>query len=505
MQLALQAHARELRSAAAAEDAPPTTMKSSSSLRSLQCREPPEFAALSRHGASGNLGRLQDGGDSDEEHGGRPRRSGCCGPRKRPASLEEVVLGGKRRLMAVDRWSHRLDMMMSALVIISAANICIELELRGRSIGLSLDGSAAEAQYEDTMKFFSVFEQASNALFVLEMVYRIGKSRSAFFWDRIRRKADIMNSVDVFIVFMCSIDLYILPHVIRGTPDGTSGNFPTMRLLRILRLTRALRVLRVMTSLSKLRILLVTTANSFFSLFWSMTLVFLFIYGSALSMCQTLQPVVEDESVPMDLREWVFMWYGTASRAIWTLFLVTFSGGWPSYAQRLVEEVHVGYALFFVAYVWVVVFAVTRIITATFVKDTLQAASEDGEMILREQKAAKAKLACKLHELFEVADKSGDGIISLGEFRSVVTLPQAQSYFSSLDLQVSEACELFTMLDGGDGSISYEEFCSGVMRLKGQARALDVISTMRDCKRILRRFEALDHRIDGLQRSYAKL
>lgn len=209
----------------------------------------------------------------------------------------------------------------------------------------------------------------------------------------------------------------------------------------------------------------------------------------------------KDESLSQETREWVFMWYGTGARALWTLFLVTFSGGWPSYVQPLVTEVSWVYALAFAIYVWVVVFAVTRIITATFLKDTLQAASEDAEMILREQKADKAKLANRLHELFSVADKSGDGMISLEEFRSVVQLPRAQTYFNSLDLQISEACELFTMLDDGDGAVSYEEFCAGVMRLKGQARALDVISMMQDCRRILERCQSMQRNIEALQHS----
>lgn len=68
-----------------------------------------------------------------------------------------------------------------------------------------------------------------------------------------------------------------------------------MRLVRFVRLARAFRVLRVMTSFSKLRILLRTTASSFASLFWAMVLMFLFMYGSAMSLCQALH-------LPQELR-----------------------------------------------------------------------------------------------------------------------------------------------------------------------------------------------------------
>lgn len=419
--------------------------------------------------------------------------------------LEEIMLGDTKQLLSADRWSWRLDVVMSALVVISAANIFVELELKGRAIDPAVGPERRDDRNTGVMDFFRVFEQVTNVFFILEMLFRIVKSRWSFFWDPVRRKADGLNILDLFIVVLCSFDLYVIPFIVPVESGDTPGSLASVRLLRILRLTRALRVLRVITSFSKLRVLLVTTASSFFALFWSMLLVFLFIYGSAVCLCQSLQLVVEDESEPLELREWVFTWYGSGSRAIWTMFLVTFSGGWPNYVHRLVTDVHWAYSLFFVMYVWLVVFAVTRIITATFLKDTLSAASEDAEMIIREQKVAKARLANKLHELFAVADKSRDGYVTLEEFRTVVKLPKAQSYFSSLDLQISEACELFAMLDDGDGAISYEDFCSGVMRLKGQARAVDVISMMRDCRRILQRCEALDRRFDSLMASTAVL
>lgn len=44
------------------------------------------------------------------------------------------------------------------------------------------------------------------------------------------------------------------------------------------------------------------------------------------------------------------------------------------------------------------------------------------------------------------------------------------------------------MLDDGDGQITYEEFIIGVSRLKGQARAVDLIAKHFDTKRIYQVF-----------------
>mmetsp|Transcript_3811 Transcript_3811/g.11062 ORF Transcript_3811/g.11062 Transcript_3811/m.11062 type:complete len:130 (+) Transcript_3811:2-391(+) len=116
-------------------------------------------------------------------------------------------------------------------------------------------------------------------------------------------------------------------------------------------------------------------------------------------------------------------------------------------------------------------------------------------MMAREQRATKLKTARKLDALFVLGDRSQDGFITMEEFRDVVQLPAAQMYFNALDLKIVEACDLFTMLDDGDGKVNREEFCTGVMRLKGQARSADMISVMRDCRAIMRKCNALEQRV----------
>lgn len=332
--------------------------------------------------------------------------------------------------------------------------------------------------------YFRIFEHVANAAFILEMTGRISMQRMAFFWDPVQRQLLSFNCVDSAIVIICSVDLY--------SQSGGPSELSAMRLVRFVRLARAFRVLRVMTSFSKLRILLRTTASSFASLFWAMVLMFLVIYGTAMSLCQSLQKTLNEDNLPEDLRQWIYAAYGSGSRALWTLFVITFSGGSPNYVQRLVEEVHPLYALFFAAYVWVVIFTVTRIITALFLKDTLRAASEDQEMVLREQRATKSRTTKKLERLFQAADSSGDGLISVAEFQEVVASPQGLAMFHALELQPSEAAQMFELFDDGDGLVSYEEFCQGVMQLKGQARAMDIITILRDCRRIIDKCDVLE-------------
>merc|ERR1711933_614604 len=107
-----------------------------------------------------------------------------------------------------------------------------------------------------------------------------------------------------------------------------------------------------------------------YSLFWSMVLLFVSMLMAALILTQIVNPYITEPGISRETVAWMFMHYGTAGRSLWTVFELTFSGGWPAYARRLVEEVGVGFAWFFALYISTVVFAMTRIITALFLRDT---------------------------------------------------------------------------------------------------------------------------------------
>merc|ERR1719336_1293902 len=136
---------------------------------------------------------------------------------------------------------------------------------------------------------------------------------------------------------------------------------------------------------SSLRVLVHTIAASFMSLLWSMTILFLLMLLGALFLCQMLGTAITDQSISEDTRRWIYSMYGTSSRAFYTMVEVTFSGGWPNYSRRIVEEVGWGYSFFFCGYAICVVFAITRVISALFLKDTMQGAANDAEMMIAEK------------------------------------------------------------------------------------------------------------------------
>merc|ERR1719343_1281861 len=107
--------------------------------------------------------------------------------------------------------------------------------------------------------------------------------------------------------------------------------------------------------------------------------------------------------------------------------------------------------------------------------------------MVQEKLWERKEISRKLEEIFEAADVSGDGVLSLEEFKDLLSIPSVKCYLELLELEVREVQSLFNMLANGNGEIEYDEFVDGIMMLKGQARAMDMISLMLDVRRLLHR------------------
>merc|ERR1712151_39426 len=143
------------------------------------------------------------------------------------------------------------------------------------------------------------------------------------------------------------------------------------------------------------------------------------------------------------------------------------------------------YAILYLTYITLVVFAIIRIITALFLKDTLATAANDMELQLDDHRRKRLRLEDKLLELFEHADESGDGRVSLEEFEKVFKDSNVKAWCSLIDIEIREIHDLFDLLDDGDGIITYHEFVNNMARLKGSASSQDVVAILHDCHQIL--------------------
>jgi len=94
--------------------------------------------------------------------------------------------------------------------------------------------------------------------------------------------------------------------------------------------------------------------------------------------------------------------------------------------------------------------------------------------------------------IFEELDADRSGQISLDELKKFIESPTIATYFSALDLNITEVRTLFSLIDvDRSGTIDRDEFIWGCLRLKGDAKSLDLALLQYDVKGIQQMVEQM--------------
>eukprot|EP00931_Biecheleriopsis_adriatica_P060159 TRINITY_DN36114_c0_g1_i1.p1 TRINITY_DN36114_c0_g1~~TRINITY_DN36114_c0_g1_i1.p1 ORF type:complete len:610 (+),score=102.00 TRINITY_DN36114_c0_g1_i1:25-1854(+) len=363
------------------------------------------------------------------------------------------------------------DFAVGVLILTNSVVMLLDLEAQGAETAVLL--GLRSHGWTGAESFFSVFEHIFAVMFLLELIARVAIEKRRYF-----RQA--MNGLDAMLVLISCIDLYILTPIIKGSVN----NVVLLRLLRLAKLVRAVRIIRTLRLFRGLRVLVKACTSFLPSLCWAMVLLWILMMLFGLMIGNLLQDFIADETQDYDMRLWVWRHYGTARRSIYTMYEITFAGNWPTYARPLLEHVNPWYTVFFIMYITLVVFAVIRVITAIFLKDTLDAANGDAQMMVQDRMHKTAAYVKNLEDIFHAADVSGDGLISEQELLDLLGDKGVVTYLEALDLEVHQGTALFHLLDDGDGQITYDEFIDGILRFKGPARSIDLIAMQLDCQKM---------------------
>jgi hypothetical protein len=232
---------------------------------------------------------------------------------------------------------------------------------------------------------------------------------------------------------------------------------------------------------TELRILVQTFMASMRALVWSLIFLLFAIVLGALFLGYSLHDTITDpSSMSYENRLFFYRYYGSPARSAYTLFEITLAGCWPTYLRPLLEKVSAWYSIFIFLYVSIVVFALTRIIGALFLKETLAIATNDAETQAHEQHKKSRQYVTKLRNLFQAVDTSGDGSLTLDEFKRILKNPEVVVILKMFDVEVNDAEQLFHMLDTHMcGEITFDDFMRGMSRLKGPARSVDVVAMLK--------------------------
>jgi len=372
-----------------------------------------------------------------------------------------------------------------SLIVLNALAAFARLELLSNRANRSLG-----EDYEDwsplASPIFNVLEIIFTSIFFLELVIRIYVFQRWFF-------SEYLNLLDLLVVGITAVSILFsdMDTLFESEDQQVEHTSARRELLRLITVVRTARILRTMRYLKELRFILDTLLGSLGAVFWSILLMVMFQWMMAMVLCQSLHGFIVDASQDLVERKWVNAHYGSGFASFYTLFEATFSGCWPNYFRPLMTYVSPYFGVPIVAYVIVVIFTMTRVVSALFLREILRQASEQAEIMVKERKKETRVVTRKLHDIFRAADTSGDGLLTEDEMTHMLSHEKVRILLSKLGLEASDGHVLFNMLDDGRGFINRDEFVSGIKHLKGEARSIDLVPLTQNCHHILENLQAL--------------
>eukprot|EP00929_Paragymnodinium_shiwhaense_P095549 TRINITY_DN5673_c0_g2_i2.p1 TRINITY_DN5673_c0_g2~~TRINITY_DN5673_c0_g2_i2.p1 ORF type:complete len:551 (+),score=87.02 TRINITY_DN5673_c0_g2_i2:66-1655(+) len=323
--------------------------------------------------------------------------------------------------------------------------------------------------YEEAMTSFHFAEVVFCVLFSAELLMRIFTYGSEFLFG----EGWQWNVFDAVIVTVQILEQ--IYSAIYGQAHALSA-INVLRLLRLLRIVRLFRVVRLVDDMQRI---VSSIANSLPSLAYVMILLAILIYLFSVVFTQmTLMHVAADDPQLEELMHF----FGSIPRTSLTLYESIFGGlDWDEPAQLLINCLSPMACLLFTVYIAFCLIALTNVVTGVFVDKALRAAHEAEQEVLCNQVA---------NIFFNEEDPTQQ--ISWEIFEAKLRGDHLADYFKAIDIDSAEARNLFTLLDtDNSGGVDCAELVNGLLRLRGNAGALEVSLMMREMSYMFDRIEGL--------------
>ena len=313
------------------------------------------------------------------------------------------------------------------------------------------------------------------------------------------------NSADLVLVTLSVISTWILPFTSRGSATDLYVLSSTIRLLRILTVGRLIRLLIGFPDLWSIISGFVEAVKT---LFWVSLFLLFIIYIAAVFVTVEIgqNPELYDSyryvSGGWDYKEY----FGTVGKSMLTLFQILTLDDWSGGIARHVMSNQPAMSIFFILFILLTSFGIMNVITGIIVERTLATAKQNQERFQRNQERERSRVLSHLREIFEFADKDGNGSLTVEEFRTAIRQPDVERKLRLIELPVADAEELFTILDhDGSGELSVDEFIGGCVRLKGVAKSKDLLSVQVSVQALAERLETAELQLLQLEEYAAQM
>jgi len=180
-------------------------------------------------------------------------------------------------------------------------------------------------------------------------------------------------------------------------------------------------------------------------------------------------------STDKDMQAVMHEYYGSLLETMLSLFM-SVSGG-DDWGNRMEPFRSTGllYSITFVLFIFAMLFGMLNIVVASFCEAAAEASRRDRDSIIEHQIFRAQTIAADIKNFFEAADTDGNGCINEKELRCHLKDHRVKAFFASLEIDVTQAEDLFHLLDTDEsGNVGLDEFLGGCMRLRGTASSMDV-------------------------------
>lgn len=358
--------------------------------------------------------------------------------------------------------SNKFELVFAMMILANTAVMAIESQYKGLESGYSVGYKSyedpSEKVWPGAQQAFDVIEFIFGVGFTIEWLLKVVGLRRDFVWQ-------LWNWFDTALVAF-----WLTDSVLANMPVDSS----LLRLVRLARLLRLLRLARAVQGFDSLVVMTTALQGSMSALIWVAVLLLIVQMMFALFLNQILMGYVDDQSIDVSDRRRIFEYFGTFSRAMLTMFELTL-GNWVPVARLLQEQVSGFMVIFSIAHKVSLGFACVGVVNGVFMQETFKVTQSDDAMLMRGAENRRKMHIKKMAEFLQYTDNSGDGKISDIEWTDCLKNQHVHHWFSGQGLGLGEAGRLFRHLEtDGDGKLSAEELVTGVSRLQGPAKSLDL-------------------------------
>jgi Ca2+-binding EF-hand superfamily protein len=255
---------------------------------------------------------------------------------------------------------------------------------------------------------------------------------------------------------------------------------------------------------SGVRKLVIAVSGALLTLFWALVLLALLLYVFSIMLTSGVAQYYESVDIQSPAHtnitiipppgfeekshtEVIRFFYGGIFETMATLFQAITGGDWTVSANSVLPLNWTFYILWY-GYIAFVLFGLLNVFTGIFVESATHAANADREIKIQAQMEEESSYLNQIRVIFARSDTDGSGKMTETELQELMTQEDFKEQMECLGIHSTEAHGLFKLLDDdGSGSVSIDEFLSGCIRLKGTAKAVDMITLLFETNKLNRK------------------